>query len=227
MTGTRRYDLVAFDVDGTLIDDTVFIWQTLHDYFRTDPELRDMAFREYMAGRWPYVQWFEHDLKLLTEAGADRESMLDAIRGMKLMGGALETLRALKEAGCVLAVISGSLDMVIEKFQLAPYFDVIHLNRLWFDDRGKLTGWQPTPYDVCDKATGLRDIARERGIPLSRAAFVGDNYNDVAVARAAGFSIAFNCKSEELARTASVVVPGGDLTAVLPYLLEAGVAPAG
>lgn len=215
----RRFDLVAFDVDGTLVDDTVFIWKTLHDYFGTDPESREMAFDNYMAGKWVYRQWFEHDMKLLTEAGADHGSMMEAIRGMRLTDGALETLTALRAAGAHLAIISGSLNIVVERFGLAPYFDDIYLNHIWFDDTGRLARWEATPYDVWDKATGLRHLADRYDIPMERTAFIGDNFNDVAVARAAGFSLAINCKSDELASVVDVVLEGGDLRAALPHLL--------
>jgi len=220
MTESRRsFDLVAFDVDGTLVDDTVFIWKTLHDYFGTDPDSREMAFQSYMSGKWVYRQWFEHDMKLLTEAGADRASILDAIKGMRLTDGVIETLNELRAAGAHLAIISGSIDIVVERFGLAPYFDDIYLNHIWFDEQGQLTRWKATPYDVWDKATGLRHLAQRYEVPIERTAFIGDNFNDVAVARAAGFSMAINCKSDELAEVVDVVLPGSDMRAVLPYLL--------
>ncbi|MBM4354873.1 MAG: HAD-IB family phosphatase [Deltaproteobacteria bacterium] len=217
--GRNRFDLIAFDVDGTLVDDTVFVWETLHEHHRTDRASRQMAFEKYMAGEWSYRQWFEHDIQLLTEAGANHGSILDAISGMRLMEGALETLEAIRRSGARMAILSGSLDIVVEKFGLAEYFDDIYLNHIGFDCEGRLSEWEPTPYDVCDKATGLKDLAVRHGIPMERTAFVGDNFNDVAVARVAGFAIAFNCKSDELARTADVTVPGGDLRRVLPYLI--------
>lgn len=216
----RKFDLVAFDVDGTLVDDTVFVWQTLHDYFCTDPASRQHAFNSYMTGQSTYAEWFAHDMKLLIEAGAMRDSMLSAINGMKLTKGAIETLEALRRRGVKLAILSGSLDIVVEKFGLAPYFDDIYINRIKFDEFGRVSSWKPTAYDVHDKGAGLREIASKHSISMERTAFVGDNFNDIEAARAAGFSIAFNCKSEELARVASVVVPGGDLQAILPFLLD-------
>jgi len=216
----RRFDLVAFDVDGTLVDDTVFVWKTLHDYFDTDPESRDMAFRSYMDGKWPYHRWFEHDIKLLTEAGATRSSMLKALDGMRLTNGAVETLTVLRKAGVKLAIISGSINVVVEKFDLEQYFDDVYLNRIWFDDGGGLERWQATPYDVWDKATGLRALASRYDIPMARTAFIGDNFNDVAVAREAGYSLAIHCKSDELAEAVDVVIEEDDMRAVLPYLLE-------
>jgi phosphoserine phosphatase len=216
----RRYDLVAFDVDGTLVDDTVFVWKTLHDYFGTDPAEQTLGFDNYMQGRWSYAEWFQNDLRLLALGGATHQTMLRAISGMRLMPGVHETLAELRSAGAVLLILSGSLDIVTRKFGLDGLFDEVYLNRLEFDPEGRLAKGVATPYDVWDKARGLRDVSRRRGIPMGRTAFVGDNFNDVAVAKEAGFSIAFNCKSDELAREADVVLPGGDMRAVLPYLLE-------
>lgn len=220
MESRRRFDLVAFDVDGTLVDDTVFVWKTLHDYFDTDPESREMAFRSYMDGKWPYNRWFEHDIKLLNEAGATRTSILAALEGMRLTNGALETLTTLRKAGVKLAIISGSINVVVDKFDLARYFDDVFLNRIWFDDAGSLERWEATPYDVWDKATGLRALASQYDVPIARTAFVGDNFNDVAIAREAGFSMAIHCKSDELAAAVDVVIDEDDMRAILPHLLE-------
>lgn len=219
MPPASKFDLIAFDVDGTLVDDTVFVWKTLHDYFGSDSLAVDKAFEMYMGGSLSYRQWFEHDIKLFREAGANRASILDAIRNMRLFKGALETLETLGRTGARLVIISGSLDLVIEKLDLARYFHEIHLNHLEFGEDGELVGGVATPYDVWDKATGLREIAARHGIPIASTAFIGDNFNDIAVAKAAGFSIAFNCKSDELAEAANVVVEEKDLRAVLPYLL--------
>jgi phosphoserine phosphatase len=62
-------------------------------------------------------------------------------------------------------------------------------------------------------------VALREGIALDRCAFVGDSLNDVWVARAAGLSVAFNPKSEELASIADVVIRAPDLRAILPHLL--------
>ena len=219
MSPVSKFDLIAFDVDGTLVDDTVFVWKTLHDYFGSDTMAVDKAFEMYMGGRLSYRQWFEHDIKLFREKGATRTVILDAIKNMKLFMGAQETLETLGKTGARLIIISGSLNLVVEKFGLDDYFHEIYLNHLEFAEDGELIGGVATPYDVWDKATGLRDVASRHNIPMSSTAFIGDNFNDIAVAKAAGFSIAFNCKSDELAESANVVVEEKDLRAILPHLL--------
>ncbi len=213
------YDLIAFDVDGTLVDDTVFIWKTLHDHFDTHRDRRDQAYSDYFSGRISYSDWFFNDIALLRERGATRNAIEEIVAGMHLTGGVSETLGVLRDAGVRLVVISGTLEVVVRHFELTPWFDEIYLNRFEYAPNGALIGGTPTPYDVGEKATGLRHIAAKAGIPMARTAFIGDNFNDVSIAEAAGFSIAFNCKSDELASVADVTIEGGDLRRILPYLL--------
>jgi len=211
--------LVAFDVDGTLVDDTVFVWETLHEHFGTDRAERARAQADFLAGRSSYGDWFEHDIRSLLARGADRDSMYAAIAGMRPMAGARETLAALHEAGVILGVVSGSLGFVLDRlFPEHPFRDVL-INHVGFDAEGQLVEWRATPFDMDHKATGLRHLAARHGVPLERCAFVGDHVNDVEVVRAAGLGIAFNCKSDALAAVADVRVDSRDLRDVLPYLL--------
>lgn len=195
---TLEYPLVCFDLDGTLVDDTIFIWKTLHEHFETDAATRKKAHDDYFGGRISYRQWFECDLALLDEAGATREGVVEVLDSMRAMPDAHSTLRALKERGHRIAIISGSLDIVLEHIFMDIDFDHVLINHISFDDGGRICGGVPTPYDLEGKAEGLRELCRREGIPTSRAAFVGDNSNDLWIAREAGFSVAFNCKSDEL-----------------------------
>ena len=79
-------------------------------------------------------------------------------------------------------------------------------------------GWEATPYDMDGKARALELIAEREELPLARCAFIGDHANDLAAARIAGRSIAFNPKSAELEAVADVVVRSTDLRQILEYL---------
>src|SRR6185295_11635441 len=125
----------------------------------------------------------------------------------------------LKAGGMRLVVISGTLDLLLDTFFPEHPFDEIYSNHIGFDDEERISHWRATPFDMQGKAQALRAVALREGIPLSRCAFVGDSSNDVWIARAAGFSVAFNPKCEELEREASVVVRSDDLRSVLPHLL--------
>ena len=192
------YPLVCFDLDGTLVDDTIYIWKTLHETFDTDPDAREQAYRAYFEGRISYKEWFEHDLHLLKAAGATRgriEQILDTLRPME---GAHDLLAELKTRGHTLAVISGSLDIVVHHLFDVSLFDHVLVNRLFFDADGCIAGGAHTPFDLDGKAEGLRALAEHERLPLSKTAFVGDNENDIWIAKAAGLAIAFNCKSDAL-----------------------------
>jgi phosphoserine phosphatase len=217
--GRRPYDIVVFDLDGTLIQGTIFIWQTLHDAFGTDRERRKRAKEDFFAGRISYQEWFEHDLVLLGEAGATRQGMLEALSVISPTPGASETLEALRLAGVRLAILSGSLDLVLERFYSEVPFVEVLINRLRFDSSGRIAGGEHTPFDVEHKGAGILEIARRQGVPISRVAFVGDNYNDVSAAREAGLAIAFNPRSSDLATLSHVVINDPDLRSLLPHLL--------
>jgi phosphoserine phosphatase len=124
----------------------------------------------------------------------------------------------LKRQGRKLSVISGSLNIVLQKLLPEHDFDYVLINEILFDDRGKITGGVPTKFDMVNKAAGLKMIAARENIPLESCAFVGDNFNDIDVMKAAGLGIAFNCRSEELARVADVVITSKDLRGVLKYI---------
>jgi HAD superfamily phosphoserine phosphatase-like hydrolase len=217
-TARLEFPLVCFDVDGTLVDDTIFIWQTLHDHFGTDPVARKKAHDDFFSGAITYADWFHSDLVLLSRAGATRARIREVLDMLKPMEGAREALEDLRRRGHTLAIVSGSLDIVVEHlFPDVPFRHVL-LNRLAFDAEGRIAGGVPTPYDVQGKADGLRELCRREGLSPSQAAFVGDNVNDLWIARAAGLAIAFNCKSDELRHSCHVEIVEKDLRAVARVL---------
>jgi phosphoserine phosphatase len=210
--------LVCFDLDGTLLDGTIFIWQTLHDQLQTDRSLREQAKKDYFAGKISYQEWFEHDLCMFQTVNANREMILDALKGISLMNGAQETLDTLRQRGYRLAVLSGSIDLAITQFFPYMNFEHVMINEIYFEHTGKLIGGKHTPYDLEKKADGLIEIARREDLDLHNCCFVGDNFNDIQAMQVAGFGFSFNSKSAELDRVADVVIKERDLRAILPYL---------
>jgi phosphoserine phosphatase len=217
---SRRFDLVAFDVDGTLVhhpeDKTV--WEVLNHRFTGSDDQNADRWRLYKEGKLSYAEWVALDIGSWRDAGATREVMRDSLEGLTLVEGARETLDALKAQGTRLAVISGTLDFLLDALFPDHPFDEVYTNRLVFDGEGRISHWHATPFDMEGKGIALRSIALREDIPLARCAFVGDHANDLEAARLAGFSIAFNPKSAELEAAASAVVRSRDLRDILPYL---------
>jgi len=138
---------------------------------------------------------------------------------LTLIAGTRETLAALKESGARLLVISGTLDLLLETLLPDHPFDEVYCNRIQFDDDGRILAWSATPFDMDGKSVALRAVAMRERIDLSRTAFVGDSFNDLWIAREAGFTVALNPKSAELEEVAGAVVRSHDLQDILPHLV--------
>ena len=215
----RPYDLICFDVDGTLVlhPEGRIVWEILNTRFTGDDEANHSRFLQYRDGTITYAEWVALDVGDWLSARATREQILDAIADLRLIGRARETLSELKRRGYKLAVVSGTLDIVLDALFPDHPFDDVFVNRLHFDPSDRLAGWTATPYDVDGKARALQEIAAREGIPLGRCAFVGDAFNDVGIAREAGFSIALNSHCEELIAVCDLALVGEDLSILLPH----------
>jgi len=219
---SRRFDLVAFDVDGTLVhhpeDKTV--WEVLNLRFTGSDDQNAQRWELYRRGELSYAEWVALDVEGWRKAGATRDTMIAAMEGLRLVEGARETMEALKRRGMRLAVISGTLDLLLDTLFPDHPFDEVYTNRIAFDGSGRIASWTATPFDMDGKGVVLRAIALREEIPLARCAFVGDHANDLAAARLAGFTVAFNPKIEELERAAHAVVRSSDLRDLLPHLVD-------
>ena len=133
----------------------------------------------------------------------------------------METLKELKKNGIKLAIISGSLNIILE--HLIPdyneYFNDVFISRIFFDSDGRISKVEATEYDMEAKALALKKIAEREKISLKETVFVGDYLNDKKAMEEAGLSIAFNCSEEELRKIADLVVDRKDLREILKFLV--------
>jgi phosphoserine phosphatase len=218
---TVPFDLVVFDVDGTLVEHTEdkTVWEVLNRRFTGTDGTNRERFDAYLAGRLSYAEWVALDISGWRDAGATRDQIVAAFEPLKLVSGARETLDALRERGVRLAVVSGTLDLLLETLFPDHPFAEVYCNRIRFGPEGRIASWSATPFDMSGKSVALRAIAMREGVPLSRVAFVGDSANDVWIAEESGLAVAFNPKSTELERVADVIVRSRDLRHILPHLL--------
>ncbi|MFO8015474.1 MAG: HAD family phosphatase [Candidatus Woesearchaeota archaeon] len=215
-----KYKLVCFDLDGTIIDNITNFWKFICDEFGCDTEKKKQAYDNFFNNLITYDEWVEGDVKLWMDKGLKKEDFLESLGKLKLMPGALETIKTLKSMDVKVAVISDSMEVAIEALipDFREMFDDVLINRLQFDDNGRIKGWEATRYGMEKKADGLRMIAEREGLSLSECVFVGDAGNDIQAVKAAGLGIAFNSSSEELEKSADVVIRKKDLSELLNHI---------
>jgi len=221
-TGKRPFDLIAFDVDGTLVagPDGMTVWEVLNLKFTGTAEWNKERYAEYKAGRLSYAEWVALDITGWREAGARRDELIAAFEPLTLIDGVREATFALRDAGYRLFVISGTLDLMLDTLFPDHPFEETYTNHIGFDDEGRIEHWRATPFDMNGKAEALRGLALREGIPMRRCAFIGDSSNDVWIADAAGFSVAFNPRSDDLEKVADTIVRSADFRDVLPHFFE-------
>lgn len=213
-----NYKLICFDVDGTLIDETIYIWVTLHDAFGISGKIRDLHFDCFRENHITYSEWFSLDILEWQKKGIRKVDLLRNIRKLRLMKGCLETLNTLRKNGFIVTVVSGSIDIVLDTLLPDFYFDDILINRIYFKKNGLISHGRPTPYDMQNKSAGLKYLLNKYQIKKEECVFIGDNFNDLSIAREAGLSISFNSKSEELDKISDIKIIEKDLRLILPYL---------
>ncbi len=213
----KKFDLICFDVDGTLVrhPSGQIIWEVLNSKFIGSDKVNIERKRMYSRGELTYDEWVELDVQGWIAEGATRAEVLATVEEFGLVEGAIETIFELKARGYQLAVISGTLDVVIKSLFPEHPFEDVFTNKLFFDDEGKLEGWEATPFDLHGKPSALKVLARKHATTPERTAFVGDGENDLPLVGVAGFFVAFDPSSRELEEKADLVIKGESLRKLL------------
>lgn len=216
------YQLIAFDVDGTLIGHAAnkVVWEIINEHALGSSQVNKLRYRAYIEGEITYEEWVALDVGDWIMAGVTRAELVALVqKHLFLLPGAPEMLAACRDAGMKLAIISGTIDVVVDvHLPDYPFFEIF-TNKLHFDETGRVCDWTATPYDMEGKATALRCVTERLNIDLGQTAYVGDNINDISALSAAGLAIAYEPKAAIVAETADEVVTG-DLRHILPLIID-------
>src|SRR5262249_21612515 len=154
---SARYRLVAFDLDGTLLQgpDYVWSWKLVWRHLGYQDSVRAGLMNKYLEDyrqqtnkNW-YQDWCDEAAKLFIKKGLKRDDFKAITKDLAVVEGFHETLRTLKGEGLKVAIISGGIDVFLDE-KIPDYqelFDYYYMNRFIFDKAGLFTGVDATQYD--------------------------------------------------------------------------------
>jgi len=211
----RERKLVAFDLDGTLID--MEIINELSKMRGVEREVAEIT-RKALNGEIEFREALTQRVRLL--AGLSVEDLEKVKRSIKILPGAQDLIRELKKSGFATAIITGSFDFFAKEVGRKLGVDYVYSNRLLVEG-GRLTGgFEGEMVDAESKLRALREIAAKEKISLDECVAVGDGANDLMVIRNSGLGVGVNPK-KLIRDEADAIIGVNDLVA-LPAIIGLG-----
>jgi phosphoserine phosphatase len=211
-----RYKLIAFDCDGVLVD-AASSWNYIHEKFGVT---NNLSLESYMSGEIDGIEFMRRDIALWRAKDPHIslqkiERILDTIPPMK---GLDELAKALKECDCKAVIISGGLDLLVDKIAKRLGAFRAYSNGLAADRKGRLTGEGILRVEPKDKSGPLRDAMKVLKVKKHQVVAVGDTAGDATMFNDCSLSIAFNPQDEIIKKKAKRTIMKKDLRELLNIL---------
>jgi len=213
----KRFDLIIFDLDGTLVDGREAIRENFHLALKKLglPQVEDERI-DAMIGM-PLVEMFERTLSpsnkhlapKLVDVYAERYKETGHI-GTTVLSDAIPTLQRLKKDGFKLAVATSKRNdpvrPLLERIGLYKYFDLV---------TGRREGMRNKPYPDM-----IRFLMKELDAEPRETVMVGDTPLDVITARNSGVDVIAVTSSIVLGMTTMDKIRNANPDAIISSLVD-------
>jgi phosphoserine phosphatase len=197
-----KYKLVAFDMDGTLIEDDS-CWGVIHRHFGTHAQAI-ANLRAYERNEIDYVEFMRRDIALW-QPRPHISQIEKILEGLQPTPSVVDVIQEIRKRGYQLAMITGGIDVLAHRIAKQLGIPYVVANGLATDDRGYLTGEGIFHVEPCLKHETLAKLAEERGATLDECVAVGDSKYDINFLKHAGLAVAIGNDSI-LSEVADVVI---------------------
>jgi phosphoserine phosphatase len=213
--------LIAFDMDGTLIDGRLVF--ALADRFGLSDKVRQIQENRILHG-------YEQSISIARLfRGLSANNITEAIESIRLMKNCEKVVGELREQGHILGIISDSYDIAVNYVAKKLNFDFCESNTLELDGNRKLTGnvnmplgWQKNgcycKISVC-KRYCLERNAHKFQIGAGCTIAVGDTKSDLCMVENAAVGIAFMPKHRILEDRADVSIKEPDFANLRQFII--------
>jgi phosphoserine phosphatase len=211
-TYRKKKKLVAFDLDGTLIQmETLDELAKAAGVYEEVKKITKMA----MEGKMSFKEALARRVKLLKNLPVEEVEKLK--RRIEFTPGVQDLVKELKKAGFVTAIITGGFDVFAKHVAEKLGIDYVYANRL-IVRKGVLTGeFKGEIVSAQSKLKALTEIAKKEGISLSECVAVGDGANDVFILKSSGLGIGYKPKTV-VKRHAKALINSEDLRTIMAFI---------
>lgn len=201
----RRIRAVFFDLDGTLVRyrgvDFESSWGAIGVAAGLAAEWKRVQER-YLPHPELYDRWLQANAQLL--AGRSVRPILERLLPPPYPEGTREVIGELRARGMILGIVSSGLSLVADYVREDLGLDFAIANVLEVRE-GRFSGRAILRVPLWKKDEVVRRMAAEHGLVPEEVAFVGDNFNDIAVFHTVGLGIAYAPKDPRVERAAHAV----------------------
>ena len=214
----RKYDLVCFDMDGTLTK-LRSSWCWVHSCFEVDNE---PAYQAFCNGEIDEPEFMRRDIALWTNKNPDVTIRDIAVlfRDMPLIDGIQETIACLKANGIRTVIISGGIDLAAKMLANEFGFDDYIADEVLSYEDGRLTGEGKMNVDLRDKGINVRQYIEKYGTTMERTVSIGNSFTDIPMFKNSGMSIAFNPTDPYTQEAATHTVFSENIADILDFIME-------
>ena len=214
----RKYDLVCFDMDGTLTR-LRSSWCWIHQSLGVDNE---QSYQAYINGKIDEMEFMRRDIALWKGVDPDIRigDLIHMFQDMPLIGGIQETVACLRDAGIVCVIVSGGIDLAAKMITEEFGFDDFAADEICSYPDGSLTGEGKLTVDLRDKGINVREFITKYGTTPERTVSVGNSFTDISMFENSGMSIAFNPTDEYTVEAATHTVNSDNIADILDLILS-------
>ncbi|HET6589034.1 MAG TPA: HAD family phosphatase [Candidatus Nitrosocosmicus sp.] len=216
---TKKTKLVAFDMDGTLIQGRLI--EVLSRKYQISDKVKSIQNEKSLLG----FQKTEIIAKLLT--GIRVEDVVQSIDSIPIMHNAKKMVGWFKNNGYYTGIITDSYTIAAEVVARKLGLDFCAANELEVRDgiiTGEISmplGWEknncPCQISIC-KRYHLSLYADKFDVEIKNTIAIGDTRGDICMINHAGLGIAFMPKDNEIIRHSKNIIRNPDLNEIMNYM---------